>query len=76
LGGGLVTRVTPPVKSLRLRTMRPDVFWTPPTIEAAKAAPGKVGKRRAALARSLDEVRALTPPGTEAARPAVRVQGR
>lgn len=43
LGGGLVDWVTPPVKPVMLLTMRPAVFWTPFTIEAAKAAPGSVG---------------------------------
>ena len=40
----MVTFVTPPVKPATLRTMPPAVFWTPRTIEAAKAAPGKVGR--------------------------------
>ncbi len=77
MGGGLVTWVTPPVKPPRLRTMRLDVFSTPPTIEAAKAAPGKVGMRRPKLAA---EARAPVPAALETdpelGRAAPRVQGR
>jgi hypothetical protein len=43
LGGGLVTRVTPPVKPVTFLTMRPAVVWTPLTTVAAKVAPGSVG---------------------------------
>ena len=43
-GGGLVTCVTPLVNPVTFLTMRLDVPWTPLTIEAAKAAPGSVGR--------------------------------
>jgi hypothetical protein len=73
-GGGLVTCVTPLVKPVTFLTMRLDVPWIPLTIEAAKAAPGNVGR--------LTRPDGLEPlEGTRAGRrPAVptagRVQGR
>ena len=65
--------VTPPVKSVTLRTMRLDVDSTPCTMVAAKAAPGKVGR--------LTRPEVWEPPGAlEAARTGrlgtVRAQGR
>ena len=53
LGGGLVTCVTPPVKSVTLRTMRLDVPSTPRTIDAAKVAPGSVGRLTRPLGRDV-----------------------
>ena len=47
LGGGLVTWVTPLVKPVTLRTMLLDVPSIPRTSVAAKAAPGRVGRRGA-----------------------------
>jgi hypothetical protein len=43
-GGGFVVEVTPPVKSSTFETRFPEVVCTPLTIEAAKVAPGNVGK--------------------------------
>src|SRR5512133_1144204 len=40
-GGGLVTLVTPLVKSLTLPSTLLEKFCTPPTTEAAKSAPGR-----------------------------------
>src|SRR5512133_631498 len=40
-GGGLVTLVTPLVKSLTLPSTLPENVCTPPTTEAAKSAPGR-----------------------------------
>jgi len=40
-GTGLVTLVMPRVKSLTLPRTLPEKFWTPPTTDAAKSAPGR-----------------------------------
>jgi hypothetical protein len=43
-GGGLVARVTPPVKRSTLLTTLSAVLCIPVTMVLAKAAPGKVGR--------------------------------
>jgi len=71
-GGGFVTFVTPPVKSVTFLTMRPAVVWTPFTIVAAKAAPGSVGN----WTRPVEGVAVEGREGNVFAMGRVRAQGR
>ena len=46
IGTGLVLRVTPEVKVLKLPSTLLEKPWTPPTTEAAKAEPGMLTGER------------------------------